>query len=90
MGASWGLSAQLMRGGCSSQEEAQREAQQTCAWDLTPSFLAQLPREPRARPKRGGGSPGSPWDGLLTKLDPKHPLQPQPPRPARPTAPPAD
>lgn len=81
---SWGPAGACPPSSCGEDAAARRRhrgrrSKQTCAWDLTPSFLAQLPREPRARPKRGGGSPGSPWGGLLTTLDPKHPLQPQPP-----------
>lgn len=74
MGASWGLSAQLMRGGCSSQEEAQREAQQTDV-RVGPDTLFPRPASPGAQgqAKEGWGQPRKPLGWTVNQAGPQTP-----------------
>lgn len=74
MGASWGLSAQLMRGGCSSQEEAQREAQQADV-RVGPDTLFPRPASPGAQgqAKEGWGQPRKPLGWTVNQAGPQTP-----------------
>lgn len=74
MGASWGLSAQLMRGGCSSQEEAQREGQQTDV-RVGPDTLFPRPASPGAQgqAKEGWGQPRKPLGWTVNQAGPQTP-----------------
>lgn len=61
MEASWGSPSQLMQGGCSSEEEAQREGQQTDV-GVGPGILspAQFPTSPGPAQGVGEAAPEVP------------------------------
>lgn len=65
------MSAQLMQEAAAAKRRHRgRGSKQTWEWDLAPSSPAQLPREPRARPKRGGGSPQKPLGWTVNQAGP--------------------
>lgn len=74
MGASWGLSTQLMQGGCSSQEEAQREGQQT-GMGVGPGTLFPYPASQGAQgqAKEGWGQPQKPLGWTVNQAGPQTP-----------------